>query len=1013
MPTAGVPDDVQWNGVYSATIAVTQDPLNQGRVRLFIPQVLGTAQSNWASAMQPGITPAAGTQVLAIFLGGNINLPYYFVGISTSLIEAVSSGSTVLNSNPFFTGNLLTGWDGVNGSLLALQPNADTNPPFPNAAFLSLSGTGGGYIQEDAAPFTAVVGNYYQVQAWVYYPLGGGVNIGAFFPSAGDLVEETTVPPGEWTNISFTVQATDTTGYPMVGPAESNPNDQFYAAAVCVIGQPNAADIGGIINGYNAFGTVIGGSAFLLYNGIPGAGNLIGSWAPNSGGVDAFGNSYPIGFNAVQGTITGMSITNAQIMQSTLSNCSSIGETISNPNITGGLMTETSITFDSTGGGLICYTTTTATVSENSNGSYQWTCPAGVTTASIQAWGAGGGGSGCGTNTGGPSGGGGEYAAEFSYAVTAGQVYDYVVGNGGGGGTGGAGGGGTDTSFDLAGPGVYANGGDADEGSGTGGLGGTGSTNSLHRNGGNGQTPTSGDTGGCSGGNSGGYAAAGNNGIKATGSTGAASPAAQSPNGHGGAGGSAGANGSSGGSPGAGGGGAGYVSGVTNFSKTYNATESKSYYGADASNGDANGVRATNSTIWQGGETATGGSANGTQKSAWIFDYSEIQSDLANVTMSQINVTIYNQHWWYGAGGTVQLRGWQPSQGTSLPSSWNGLGSPELTQFNMDEGVKITVSLYSNTGAPAAFQDGGFIGFAMGPGPSAYNLQYYGYFNGTGSGSEALQMTAIGTTGGSPTTAGSGADGQVYITYTTGYTVIASIQPVATTDPNTSLALPAGVAGTQVTLFGTATPAPSAANNAVMYSSTLGTPAVILPSGLTGYVPVTQIQVATFTNANNGTAVTSNTYTIQAGDANNGTIYELWVPLAGTNGSSTVEAIGFKPYLNSGVVTTSNGDTVGATGMQLIGGSPGLSEGWTCKVHIRLIVISSSLCNIYTEGFLCNIGNIQGGASASSFSLTSQATGVAFTAANNNTLALATVWGAAAAGQTVSSGLSTFTRSGS
>src|ERR1700722_12025906 len=159
MPTAGVPNDPQWDGIYQAQIAVTQDPLNQGRVRLFIPQVLGTAQSNWATAMQPGITPAAGTRVLAVFPGGNINMPSYFVGVSSELIEAVSSGSTVLNSNAFFTGNLSTGWDGFGGALTVVQPNADTTPPFPNAGFLTLSGTGGGYIQEDQAPFTPVVGN--------------------------------------------------------------------------------------------------------------------------------------------------------------------------------------------------------------------------------------------------------------------------------------------------------------------------------------------------------------------------------------------------------------------------------------------------------------------------------------------------------------------------------------------------------------------------------------------------------------------------------------------------------------------------------------------------------------------------------------------------------------------------------------------------------------------------------------------------------------------------------------
>ena len=80
LPTAGARDDPQWNGVYAAKVAIVTDPLGQGRVQLAIPQVLGTGISNWAQPMQPGITPAVGTYCLALFLGGNINAPYYFVG---------------------------------------------------------------------------------------------------------------------------------------------------------------------------------------------------------------------------------------------------------------------------------------------------------------------------------------------------------------------------------------------------------------------------------------------------------------------------------------------------------------------------------------------------------------------------------------------------------------------------------------------------------------------------------------------------------------------------------------------------------------------------------------------------------------------------------------------------------------------------------------------------------------------------------------------------------------------
>jgi hypothetical protein len=237
LPTAGVPNDPQWNGVYSAQVAVTADPLNVGRVRLIIPQVLGTAQSNWATPMQPGITPAAGTKCLAEFLGGDINKPYYFLGVNASIIEAASGSSAVLNSNAFFTGNLLTGWTASNGTLTALAPNVDTNPPFPNAALLTTSGSGGGYIQESAAPFTAVIGQPYQVQAWVYYPLGGNVNIGSAWTGHATTVTSIAVPAGTWTYISTVVTATATTGFPLVGPATSSTGQLFMAEAVTVTGQ--------------------------------------------------------------------------------------------------------------------------------------------------------------------------------------------------------------------------------------------------------------------------------------------------------------------------------------------------------------------------------------------------------------------------------------------------------------------------------------------------------------------------------------------------------------------------------------------------------------------------------------------------------------------------------------------------------------------------------------------------------------------------------------------------------
>ena len=65
-------------------------------------------------------------------------------------------------------------------------------------------------------------------------------------------------------------------------------------------------------------------------------------------------------------------------------------------------------------------------------GTYSWTCPEGVTSITVECWGAGGAGGGQNQNSdGGGGGGGGAYARLNSYTVTSGNQYLIVVGAGG------------------------------------------------------------------------------------------------------------------------------------------------------------------------------------------------------------------------------------------------------------------------------------------------------------------------------------------------------------------------------------------------------------------------------------------------------------------------------------------------------------------------------------------------------------------------------------------------------
>jgi hypothetical protein len=243
---AGAHPDPQWPGIYDAIVVNSNDPLNQGRVRLGIPQVLGNTQSNWATPMQPGITPAVGQLVYALFLGGNPNLPQYFLGITSTVLQAINANTgLVLNSNPYFTGNLITGWTATGGTLSGVQPNQDTNPPYVYGALWIASGSGGGYITEAAGPFAAGPAQPYLVTAWVYYPAGGSVNIGVQFenaskaPIGSPVISSYTVSAGVWTYLSTTVSspALSAFGYPVIGPAASTTGEQFTAEAVQVLGQ--------------------------------------------------------------------------------------------------------------------------------------------------------------------------------------------------------------------------------------------------------------------------------------------------------------------------------------------------------------------------------------------------------------------------------------------------------------------------------------------------------------------------------------------------------------------------------------------------------------------------------------------------------------------------------------------------------------------------------------------------------------------------------------------------------
>lgn len=515
------------------------------------------------------------------------------------------------------------------------------------------------------------------------------------------------------------------------------------------------------------------GAAVLIYFPAGGLGNLIGSWAAQEF-TDQYGNDVPAGINVVSGGIlNGVTLPFPSIVQGTITQTLLNACVISNAQLTAGTSYEQTITFDTGGGLLIAYSTTATTtvVTHTSNGTYTDTLPAGVTQINNAfAWGAGAGGDGGNTVQGGNGGGAGEFAGETVYAIS-GTVIS-VVGNGGNSSSTGQGHGGDGGDSFIDNGGVYAHGGNGNA------TPGTGSTNTIHHDGGTG-APNNGTSGASGGANSGNPTAKGNNGNTNGGSGATSSPAAQTNSGTGGGGGANGANGSNATAPGGGGGGAGMGTNTTgSLTKTYAPLWSGSYYGPDG--GTPNAGR-SNSTMYQGGETASGGSFNGNQRWAAAFNRAGIAADFAGYTMTGVSLQVQNLHSWFNSGMTFTVDEFSGLPGSAPGSYPSSAYSGTVAQASIAEGA--THSYQLGAAMAARFATGSSNGIGMGEqiaGSHPYNLNYYGWFAAS---QTRLTFTGTKTAAGS-NTSGTGADGKVSFSYvvTTSQAMVFALSPVAGTD---------------------------------------------------------------------------------------------------------------------------------------------------------------------------------------------------------------------------------------
>lgn len=101
-------------GVYAGTVVTNADPTKKQKVRLHVPQAIGTATSGWASPLTPvSSPPAAGALVWVFFQSGDTRYPVYSVTKGAAVGAAKLAGLTDVHIPSPVDGQVLR-YDGSN-----------------------------------------------------------------------------------------------------------------------------------------------------------------------------------------------------------------------------------------------------------------------------------------------------------------------------------------------------------------------------------------------------------------------------------------------------------------------------------------------------------------------------------------------------------------------------------------------------------------------------------------------------------------------------------------------------------------------------------------------------------------------------------------------------------------------------------------------------------------------------------------------------------------------------------
>jgi hypothetical protein len=450
----------------------------------------------------------------------------------------------------------------------------------------------------------------------------------------------------------------------------------------------------------------------FIYRPSVGFNNLVGAWTALSG-EDQYGNAYGAGITVNQGSIQGAGFTYGAIISAYLGGSNINSPNIGGPSVAGGDFLGANIVQTEQGGVILNYGA--GLVTQILTATQGWTCPNEVTAARVECTAGSGGGSADGTTGGGNGGGGPGWSCEPNYVLVPGKTYQAIIGVAGQGANAtGNGGDGGITSFDntiIAYPGK---GGTLSAG----GLGGPVSINTLSNAGG------AGGDGSISGGGGGGGGSATSAGPGTAGSNANSSAGAIGGSPGGGTGGGSGNPGSVGST----GGGGGSGSGSPGSQFIFYPVATYSYYGSDAVQNAANGIRATNGLLYSGEDVL--GTYNGNQYSFSYFG-TALAAELTGYNIVSCHLICTVDYVVNGALNGILVLGYAPF--TSFPSSGMSLtgSSPNVAQASVTAETVTSIDI-SQTAIPVAFQTGAATCLLFGPGPSTSDMYFAELAGGAG-----------------------------------------------------------------------------------------------------------------------------------------------------------------------------------------------------------------------------------------------------------------------------------------